>query len=103
MTANKTGRNYGIFKYDFTTALNKAYDQGAPPMKDLSGTGAGPFAMWAGNINGDANVNAADYTRWFANNGYVKYNGADVNLDLNINSRDWSIWKINNGRTTQVP
>jgi len=103
MTTSKTGRKYGIYKYDFTTAMNKAYNQGASPMRDISGTGAGPFAMWTGNVNGDANVNAFDYTKWKANNGTLQYNGADVNLDLNVNSRDWTIWRGNNGRTTQVP
>lgn len=100
MTASKTGRKYGLYNYDFTTAMNKAYNQGAPPMKNM---GAGAFAMWAGNVTGDANVNSADYTQWFRNNGTFKYNSADVNLELNINSADYTRWRLNNGRSTQVP
>jgi hypothetical protein len=100
MTAGKAGRQYGIYKYDFTTAQSKAYDQGAPPMKNM---GAGVFAMWGANVTGDGNVNSADYTQWRLNNGSFKYHGADANLELNINAADYIRWRVNNGRSTQVP
>lgn len=100
MTANKTSRQYGLYNYDFTTSQKKAYNLGAPPMKNMGG---GVFAMWAGNITGDANVNSSDYSQWRKNNGLFNYVGSDVNLDLNINATDYTKWRLNNGRSSQVP
>ncbi|MDP1675822.1 MAG: InlB B-repeat-containing protein, partial [Bacteroidota bacterium] len=51
--------------YNFTTAQTQAYNAAALPMKDM--TGSGPFAMWAGDVNG---------------NGTIKYNGGQNDRSL---------------------
>jgi hypothetical protein len=83
----------GVYSYDFTTGLNKAYGGGSG-YKQVGST----FAMVAGDIDKDGNVYVSDYNRWTAGfgttNGYFDY---DLDMDGFGYISDYNKWSANFG------
>ncbi|HMB92338.1 MAG TPA: right-handed parallel beta-helix repeat-containing protein, partial [Rhodothermales bacterium] len=94
----------GVCSHDFTTAQSAAYTQGSNPLTDLSGSGAGLFALIAADGSGDGLIGAADQTLWLSGRGSsLGYHDADHNLDGLIGAADQTLWLSNRGRGSQVP
>ena len=83
----------GVYSYDFTTGLAKAYG-GGNGYKAVNGT----YAMVVGDINQDGNIFVTDYNIWAtgfgATNGYFN---TDLNMDGNAFVTDYNKWAINFG------
>lgn len=89
----------GTIAYDFTTALENAYGDG---QQDL---GAGVFGMFAGDSNGDGDINEQDKdVEWAGEAGSAGYLGSDLNMDIEVNNTDKvEFWEPNMGTGTTVP
>ncbi|MEM7373826.1 MAG: hypothetical protein AAF587_34705 [Bacteroidota bacterium] len=105
MSSQKIGVVEGVFSYDFTSSASQAYTiGGSAGLKDLSGTGMGPFAMYAGNGAYDVNINSEDQTLWLNQHLlFNKYLQGNFNLDLNVNPDDQSLWLLNHLLFSAVP
>ncbi|OJV19714.1 MAG: hypothetical protein BGO21_21875 [Dyadobacter sp. 50-39] len=84
--------NAGTITYDFTTALNKASQLPGDPAQ--MGIFNGKWYMWAGDVNADWVIDAADMS--IANNDFLnglfdQYLLTDVNLDGGVDATDGSI------------
>jgi hypothetical protein len=101
MSANPLIKTEGIYSYDFTDNMNKAF-AGINAQKEIGDN------IW-GLISGDANSNGQidnldknDY--WInQNNNYNTYIESDFSMDGDVNNEDKTIWEINAGKSTQVP
>ena len=101
MTTQTSANRYA---YDFTTGISKARG-GSVAMKEVAGRKA---VMFVGDVNGDANINAADYLQILgshANTITTDTQIYDINYDGVINSTDTqsSILRDNLGRAVQLP
>ncbi len=91
----------GSTLYDFTTdasqALNTNNNADLTQMIQLQGTGA-PFALYAGDANGDGIINFEDFNDYFLQIG-AGYQTADFNHDGAVNGSDFNPYFVeNNGR-----
>jgi len=76
----------------------------------IFGTGAlkllttGVYGMYAGDANGDGEINAVDNNLfWRVQNSQVGYKSADFNLDGEVNAVDRNnYWKVNNSKIQQL-
>ncbi len=88
--------------YDFTTSQSQAY--GINAMKDLGG---GNFAMIAGDIDGDGNVDYSNdlLNKWLPSFGFHGYYSEDINLNTDVDYTEDLLnnWLPNFGFSTQVP
>lgn len=91
----------GIFSYDFTTGLDKAYG-GSNALKELT---VGIFGMIAGDFNGDGIIDMSDKSdSWVPSAGKKGYLMGDGNLDGQINNKDKNDnWLNNLNAMSQVP
>ena len=89
----------GVYTYDFTTALSKAYLNG---QKSLGG---GKYGMFAGNADGNYTINATDISsKWDLQAGKSGYHSADMNLNSQVNNGDKNdVWLPNLGTTYTLP
>ncbi|MFN8249604.1 MAG: endonuclease [Ferruginibacter sp.] len=72
--------------YDFSTGLNKAYDDAVnPPMKNIGG---GKFAFYAGDANQDGTIDGQDMNLIDNNIGFFGYDNSDVNGDGATDGQD---------------
>jgi cytochrome c peroxidase len=60
-----------------------------------------PFAILAGDYNGDGTVDADDYTVWKANFGDTTLLVADGNGDGRVDAADYTVWRSSVGATWQ--
>jgi len=91
----------GIYTYDFTTPAGQAYG-GASAQVNLGG---GEYGMFAGNGNGDNDINSTDKTGIWepdaGNNGYLR---GDFNMNGQVNNQDKNdVWLPNDGTGGFVP
>lgn len=89
---------------DFTLPTTDVYSLGGLARKNDNGI----MTLWAGDANGDGNINAIDKNLfWKVQNGSIfQYgsSGADFNLDGVINAIDLNFyWRFNNSFTIQIP
>lgn len=88
--------------YDFSTSQTQAY--GTNPMKDLGG---GNYAMIAGDMDGDGNVDYSNdlLNKWIQSFGFHGYYSTDTNLNSDVDyAEDLLIdWLPNFGFSSQVP
>ena len=97
ISANATTEVAGTYAYDFTTAATQA--AGA-----VSEVETGVFAMIAGDIDANNDINTADHQIWKTNNGIsLQYLTSDINMNADINTTDHQIWKTNNGNSVLLP
>ncbi len=96
------GRHYA---YDFTVAETQAYTVGGSAgLKDLSGTGVGPYGLYGGNGHYDLILDSDDKSSWLGENlQFNLYLPSNYRLDLNINPDDQRVWLKNNSKYSGVP
>jgi uncharacterized protein (TIGR02145 family) len=89
----------GIYSWDFTDQLTKAYLDG---QKYIIG---GHFGMIGGDCNASGRINSVDEDfKWTNQSGKAGYYSSDLNLDLQVNNIDKdSIWYANIGRENKLP
>ena len=99
MSASSLTLSGGIYSFDFTTALSKAYLNGQLSL------GGGNYGMYAGNADGNSTVNTSDISlKWNLQAGESGYKTADMDLNSQVNSQDKNdIWLPNDGEGSQVP
>ena len=98
----KALNNTTAVSYDFTTGHNKYYG-GESACVDLSGTGAGPWAMIAGDADQNGGIGASDLTSTRSDLGSVNYNNNDIDMNSGVGSSDLVIIRKNLGKTSQLP
>ena len=97
MSATALTESGGVYTYNFTTAVNKAYQSG---QKSLGGKAA----MFGGDVNGNGTVNTADKTVWSGVAGTKGYLSSDMNMDSQVDNKDKNdIWVGNVNEQTKVP
>jgi hypothetical protein len=69
------------------------------PLKE---TTAG-WAMYTGDIDGNGQVQPADFIEWVDQFGQSGYKSGDLNLDGQVQPKDFLLWMENFGIGTQVP
>lgn len=84
---------------NFTDGSTAVY--GLNPQPTLS---AGVFGLYAGDANGDGQVNSSDYLlNWRPENSQLGYKKSDFNLDGQVNSSDQLLyWRLNNSKIEQL-
>jgi hypothetical protein len=89
----------GVYNYDFTTELGKAYLNGQASL------GGGKYGMIAGNADGTAMVDATDISaKWGLQAGKKGYHSADMDMNNKVNNPDKNdIWMPNIGKWCKVP
>ncbi len=89
----------GIYSWDFTNQLSKAYLNGQKQI------GTGIFGMIAGDSDANGKVETPDKVpEWNIDAGNRGYISADVNLDTQVNNLDKDeFWLPNLGLMTKVP
>ncbi len=92
----------GTCAYDFTASAAMAY--GANAQADLSRTGAGPFALRAGDADGDDDADTDDFLDWLSAFGQANaYLRADLDGDADVDTDDFLLWSRAFGSVTLVP
>jgi len=99
MSATALVKSGGIYPYDFTNALNKAYLNG---QKNIGGA---KFGMYAGNGDANTTVNNLDKTNvWAVQAGTSGYKSGDFNMNGAVNNPDKNDkWFWNVGAVSTVP
>lgn len=98
MSAVPVTESGGIYSYDFTTSAGKAYQNGQTNL------GGGEYGMYAGNYNGDNQINDTDKTGWAVEAGLSGYYSGDFNMDSQIENNDKNeVWLQNNTQSGFVP
>jgi len=83
--------------YDFTTALGQAF--GSVQLKAVGGL----YALFAGDYDGNGNINSLDYKRWYSNNATVNmYLSWDGNGSAVVNNLDYNLWYANRSKLAIV-
>ena len=98
----KALNNTTAASYDFTTGPSQ-YHGGEAACVDLSGTGAGPWAMIAGDADQNGGIGASDLTSTRSDLGSVNYNNNDIDMNSGVGSSDLVIIRKNLGKTSQLP
>jgi hypothetical protein len=105
MSASAVALSGSTSLYDFTTAQSQAY--GASPMKGLGAGNTAPFALYAGDANGDGQITSTDFNVFNPKftSGATGYQASDWNMDDQVTSTDFNLFNPNftSGRATQVP
>jgi hypothetical protein len=99
MSASPLYFDFGVYEYDFTTALSGAYQNGQKSI------GGGLFGMFGGNSDGNGIIDDDDKDlNWSAEAGNAGYHAADLNLDGQVNNQDKDdLWVPNLGAGSKVP
>jgi photosystem II stability/assembly factor-like uncharacterized protein len=102
MTASAISLSSSSAQYNFCTAQSQAF--GINPMKDL---GSGNFAMIAGDMDGDGNIDYSNdlLNKWLPSFGFYGYLSEDTNLNSDVDYTEDLLndWLPNFGFATQVP
>ncbi|MDB4304242.1 hypothetical protein N9934_05590, partial [Desulfosarcina sp.] len=101
ISANPITEIAGIYTYDFTTSINKAFG-GAAGYKFIA---PGIYGMAGGDIDANGTINHSDITMWEIYGGAMGYLQPDLNFDGQVNNPDKdNIWILNNNIiSSQVP
>ncbi len=100
MSASALNQSSGIYTYDFTDALTKAYGGGSG-YKQLT---AGIFGMVAGDANADGIIGMEDMTlKWKQQAGKKNYLNGDLNLDSQADNKDKNINWYPNSNWLPIP
>ena len=100
--AIKVNSTTAVVTYDFTDSPTKYYG-GTDACVDLSGTGAGPWAMIAGDADGSGVVDAADRSITWNERNQTGYLGSDLNMSGVTEAGDRSKAWNNRNKFTRVP
>ncbi|RLD59060.1 MAG: hypothetical protein DRJ05_06995, partial [Bacteroidetes bacterium] len=90
----------GIYPYDFTTAISKAYGTNA----QIS-LGGGEYGMYSGDADGNGNVHQNDIDIiWSVDAGKNGYYRGDMDINGEVNNQDKNdVWLPNIGELDNVP
>jgi uncharacterized protein (TIGR02145 family) len=99
MSSGALTNNGGVYAWDFTVQLGKAYLDG----QKLIGTNV--FGMAGGDSDANGIVGQSDKdANWTPDAGEKGYKPGDLSLDAQVNNRDKDdIWKPNIGKMAKVP
>lgn len=86
--------NNNTLTYDFTTASTQATTIGIThAAQKLSG---GRYALYAGDIDGNGQVNSSDFNLYFSNASQLnQYKKTDANVDAKVTIADFNLWQSN--------
>jgi uncharacterized protein (TIGR02145 family) len=89
----------GIYSWDYTDQLSKAYLEG---QKEI---GVGLYGMYGGDSDANDTIQMADKDpMWDANAGIQNYTAEDLNIDSQVNNQDKDdIWFENLGAFAKIP
>jgi uncharacterized protein (TIGR02145 family) len=89
----------GIYSWDFTNQLSKAYLDG---QKEIV---SNVFGMIAGDCDGNGRIFTRDkISDWYSEGGEFNYSKSDLNLDSQVDNIDKDdFWYLNFGLTTKIP
>ncbi len=98
MSASAVTESGSVYTYNFTSAINKAYQSG---QKNLNGKAA----MFGGDSDGSGEINPPDiYNFWNPSAGETGYKKSDFNLDGQIDNKDKNdIWIDNLWESSPIP
>jgi hypothetical protein len=97
MSASALTESGGVYTYNFTTAVNKAYLSG---QKGLNGKAA----MFGGDADANGTVNTADKTVWSSVAGTKGYLSSDMDLNNQVDNKDKNdVWSGNLNEQDKVP
>jgi hypothetical protein len=100
LSANALTEADGVYTYDFTDNMNKAFG-GIIAQKEIA---TGVWGMIGGDADGNGQIDNNDKNElWIIQNGTSGYLEADYNMTGTINSLDTDIWINNSGKGTQEP
>jgi hypothetical protein len=98
MSAFALTESGGVYSYNFTTAMGMAYLNG---QKSLNGN---VYGMFAGNADGNPEIDIADLTYWQTQAGTKGYKSGDFSMDGEVNNPDKNDhWFENISVQSQVP
>jgi uncharacterized protein (TIGR02145 family) len=99
MTSGNLEENGGIYSWDFTDQLNKAYLEGQKAL------GVGFYGMIGGDCDASNRVFQNDkYTYWRYDAGKSGFYNTDLNFDKQVNNNDINdIWFNNYGINSKIP
>jgi hypothetical protein len=98
MSANPLTESGGVYSYDFTTAMNQAYNSG---QKEIA---IGVWGMFAGDANADGLIEETDKIKWEGQAGTSGYLSGDIDMNGQVDNKDKNdFWLPNFGEGTQVP
>ncbi|MBN2173918.1 MAG: hypothetical protein JW731_07295 [Bacteroidales bacterium] len=98
MSAFPLTESAGVYTYNFTTAMGMAYLNG---QKSLNGS---VYGMYAGDADGNPEINIADLTYWQTQAGTKGYKSGDFSMDGEVNNPDKNDhWFENISVQSQVP
>ncbi len=99
MSAVPVTKNNGFYEYDFSTGMNKAYNNGQKLL------GGGIYGMKGGDGESNGSVSDSDKTLiWRPNAGKRGYEAGDYDLNSQVSNPDKNdIWKPNQGSSSQIP
>ncbi len=97
LSANPLTESAGVYTYDFTTNINKAYLSG---QKSINGKAT----LFGGDIDANGTVNNTDKIIWSGVAGTKGYQPADTDLNGQVDNKDKNdIWDGNENEQTKVP
>jgi|GEM_PF-1518873 len=101
LSANPLTQGGGVYTYNFTDNLSKAYG-GANAQKSLGG---GVYGMFGGDGKPNQTVDNSDKNDvWRPQSGLAGYRAGDFNMSGQVDNADKvDIWSPNSGRSSQVP
>jgi hypothetical protein len=101
LSANPLTQSGGVYSYDFTDNVSKAYG-GANAQKSLGG---GVYGMFGGDGKPNQTVDNLDKNDvWRPQSGLAGYRAGDFNMSGQVDNADKvDIWSPNSGRSSQVP
>jgi hypothetical protein len=99
MSSGPLTESGGIYSWDFTGQLSKAYRNGQKLIA------SGIYGMIGGDSDGNGLIDMIDKDpNWVDDAGKQGYYGADLNLDSQVNNPDKdNIWELNLGLDAQLP
>jgi hypothetical protein len=97
MSASALTESGGVYVYNFTTAVNKAYLSGQKALN-------GKAAMFGGDADANGTVNTTDKSLWSGVAGAKAYLSSDMNMDEQVDNKDKNDLTIPNfGEYSRVP
>lgn len=83
--------------YDFTTSMSQVY--GVAQLKLVDGY----YCLYAGDYDGNGNINSLDYNKWYSNNSAVnQYLMWDGNASAVVNNIDYNLWYANRSKLAVI-
>lgn len=100
VTATMNGDEYGYFMYDFRQQ-DSYHSSTTVGQKQLPN---GDWSLFGGDMNGDCDINGADKSIWYDQNGLSgEYLPGDIDMNADVNGADKSFWSESSGYSSGVP